>query len=177
MLKITVPTAQMRKKGAQAPFCLLFIRSSIVSSAMLPQSLLYLFLSLQLVATQNSLSSSIDLQHFGNYADLRGCSKDCLADFCCNYNLAGQLGCTTNECFCGHQSDGNVILEKCINSYCLSDSGDLASATSFYGAYCANYLASATPTASTIQNGEGSPAGRPVLTTITPTGIFPVEHI
>jgi hypothetical protein len=172
-----IAVSKIKKGGSpNSSFLFGFPQVSLITiSVMISQGLFYLALSLQLAVAQKA-STSIDLQHFGNYADLRGCSKNCLADFCCNYNLAGQLGCTTNECFCGHQSDGNVLLEQCINSECSGNSGDVASATSFYGAYCANYLASATTTVNTIQTGGGTAAGRQVLSTVTPTGNFLVEQ-
>jgi hypothetical protein len=172
-----IAVSEIQEKGGSPNSSSLFGFSQvslIMISAMISQSLFCLVFSLQLVVTQKA-STSIDLQHFGNYADLRGCSKNCLVDFCCSYNLAGQLGCTTNECFCGHQSDANVILQQCVKSECSGNSGDVASATSFYGAYCANYLASATTTLNTIQTGGGSAVDRPVLSTVTPTGIFLAE--
>lgn len=122
-----------------------------------------LILVLSLLQTIIAQHTSIDFQHFGNYADLRACAKNCLAEYCCSGNLAGLLGCATNDCLCGHQSEGQDILRTCVNSACTSDTGDLSSAISVYSAYCASYEAVAT--LNSTQTSTPSPAG-----TVTPTG-------
>ncbi len=126
---------------------------------LLPISFLVLVVFQEVVAQH----TSIDFQHFGNYADLRACAKNCLAENCCNGNLAGLLGCGTNECLCGHQSDGQDFLRTCVNSACTSNTGDLSSATSLYAAYCASYQATAI--SNTAKTATPTPAG-----TVTPTG-------
>jgi hypothetical protein len=126
----------------------------------IPYSLL-LLPALQLALAQ--VHTAIDFQHFGNYADLRTCAKQCLAEYCCQGNLAGMLGCGTNECLCGHQSEGQDLLRTCVNSACTSNTADLGSATALYAAYCASYQGSATPT--TAGTKTISPAG-----VLTPTG-------
>jgi hypothetical protein len=65
--------------------------------------------------------------------------------------LGESIGCGTNQCLCGDEAVGLRDVENCAMEVCLSDSAEVSSATSFFDAYCSNYLAaSATPTAATI---------------------------
>jgi hypothetical protein len=132
---------------------------------------LLFFLSISFVA--KTQVNPFNFSAFQGWANLRACAQDCIDE------IGIGVGCGTSQCICGDEAVGLNYIKSCAMLVCESDSAEVSSATSFFDAYCSNYLAVSaitTPAAATTtgrnSNGNGSPLATIVTATvfITPTG-------
>jgi hypothetical protein len=76
---------------------------------------------------------------FSNWNELRTCAQQCLGDGAYSGFADSNLGCSLNGCFCRVDviPQAVSIVSACVSSSC-SNTNDIASATSFFEAYCAS---------------------------------------
>lgn len=135
---------------------------------------LLFFLSLSFVA--KTQDNSFNFSGFQGWTNLRACAQDCIDE------IGEAVGCGTSQCLCGDEAAGLRFVETCAMDVCLSDSSEVSSATSFFDAYCSNYLAvSTTPAATTTGRDSNVNTGSPATTVtatvfITPTGFSNFNH-
>lgn len=96
--------------------------------------------------------SSILFGNYPGYNNLRFCAQQCLDDFgAASLAVRNNLGCSTNDCLCGHEQDAVNYVQTCASKQCSSESQDASSATSLLTAYCASYLGQSEGVAAPLQ--------------------------
>lgn len=83
--------------------------------------------------------TTYDPSTFSDWKDLRSCVQSCLSDGAYSDFADSSLGCTVNACYCRADiiPQAVSIVSSCASSLC-SNTNDVATATSFYEAYCSS---------------------------------------
>lgn len=100
-----------------------------------------------------------DISQWPGWDDTRDCVKQ---PFSCSVygclNVWGYLGCHDWNCVCGHFSEEFTMVSSAASSYCSGEQQDVASATSIFNGFCAQYSISITaPTAPTLITAPSAP--------------------
>jgi hypothetical protein len=119
-----------------------------------------ILLVLIITAHPSLQDSGYDPSQFGDYNSLRLCVQFCVDPEVSTYNPGLiALGCSTNDCYCRADVVPQAVsaVSTCAVTSCSSDANDVASATSFYEAYCSSVTGTTTiPILTTASASSGS---------------------